>query len=89
MNLGEAKKALAKFPADMDSAEVMFVLATPKGRQYELLCAVGIIPINDTCAVGLCGTSYIQEQVEGGKMEKPPGYENLPPVEGDEWKGQG
>lgn len=86
MKLGDIKKSLAKFPADMDSAEVIIVTVTPAGRQYEHLCAVGILPIDDTCVISICGGSYIREQVEGGKMPKPEGYENLPPVEGDEWK---
>ena len=86
MNLGQLKKSLAKFPVDMDTSEVMFVAVTPEGRQFELLCAVGILPIDDTAVVALCGNTYVREQVENGKIEKPDGYENLPPVEGDEWK---
>lgn len=86
MNLGHLKAALAKVPTDMDSAEVILVVVTPDGRQYELVCAVGLIPIDDTAHIGIIGNSYIRDQVENGKMEKPEGYENLPPVEGDEWK---
>lgn len=84
--MGELKKSLAKLPADMDTAEVFLMFETPEGRQYELLCATGLVPIQDTVHIGLAGTSYIQQQVEDGKIPKPPGYDNIPPREGDEWK---
>lgn len=86
MNLGQLMGSLAKLPADMSTAEVFLMFETPEGRQYELLCATGLVPIQDTAHIGLAGTSYIQKQVEDGKMPKPAGYENLPVREGDEWK---
>jgi hypothetical protein len=86
MNLGQLKNSLAKFPVDMDSAEVFLIFETPEGRQYELLCATGLVPIEDTAHIGLVGNSYIHKQVEDGKLAKPAGYENLPPRAGDEWK---
>lgn len=76
MNLGQIKKALAKFPGDMDTAEIAMIYVLPNGqRRYENVIAVGIIPIEDTCAVGLCGQTYIKEQVEAGKLAKPERYD--------------
>lgn len=89
MKLGDLKKAAAQFPADMDTSEVVLVFTTPEGNKYELLCAIGILPINDTCVVGLCGHSHIKKQVEEGAIEKPEGYDLIPPDEGEEWKTQG
>lgn len=86
MNLGQIKTALNKFPADMDTSELIMVFNTPEGQQYELLCAVGILPINDSCAVGLCGHSHIKKQVEEGTIPKPENYDLMPPEEGEEWK---
>jgi len=76
MNLGEIKRALAKFPSDMDTAEVAMIYTLPNGqRRYEDVLAIGIIPIEDTCAVGLCGQTYIKEQVTAGAMPKPERYD--------------
>jgi hypothetical protein len=92
MNLGQLKQALAKFPTDMDSAEMFLAFESIAGRTYENVCGVGILPIGDTAHLALAGVSYIQSQVENGKMSKPEGYDetieglNTPPLEGDEWK---
>ena len=42
MNLGQLKKALSRFPADMDNAEVVVVHANGEQPNYENLAAVAV-----------------------------------------------
>jgi len=91
MKIGDLKKALSRFPPDMDDTGIIMVTSSKGKTTFDLLAGVGYMPLNGTGVPALVGLTEIQRQVEAGKLEKPEGYKPLPPdpddvVPGDEWK---
>jgi hypothetical protein len=78
MNLGQLKAAMSRLGNDNDTKEVFVVTVGPDGeRRYELVAGFGYVPIEDTAAAAVVGTSYIDQEIRDGKMEPPEGY--VPP----------
>ncbi len=74
MQLGDLKKALAKYPPDMNDIEVMVVVSRKGKRQAEPLCFVGYLPKQGLEHVVLGTLTEVQRMVENGELEKPEGY---------------
>ena len=74
MNLGELKKSLAKHPPDMDDMEMMVLIARNGKKHYEPLSFVGYMPMPGNEFIVLGSLTAIQNMVENGELEKPPGY---------------
>ena len=66
MQLGELKKALAKFPPDMHDMEVGIQIARDGKTQYELLCFVGYAEKIQCFMLG--GESAVQKMIADGEM---------------------
>jgi hypothetical protein len=76
MNLGELRKMIAKLPPDMDELHVMLVTAVKGERIFDLMTAVGHIPLPDNnMTIALVGYEEIKRQV------MPTGLTVEPPTE--------
>ena len=71
MNLGELKKSLSKFPADMDDCHVIFItLDESKKQNYNLLAAVGTFKdISKYNSVTLISDEVCEKMMAEGKIE--------------------
>lgn len=77
MRLGDLKKALTKYPSDMDDMEMVVVTGADGEKKYELLCFVGYLPIPNHEAVAIGALSAVKVMVETGEIPKPDGYDDL------------
>ena len=62
MKIGELKRSLTRFPADVDDQEVVIVYAIDGQTRYENLVGVGYLPIPEATPAGLVALSEIERQ---------------------------
>ena len=67
MNLGQLKKALKRFPPDMDDLEIAVQIVREGKDQYELLCYVGYAENIQTFMLG--GETAVKKLIAEGKLQ--------------------
>lgn len=78
MKLGYLKKALTRFPADMDDVEVLVMFHNGEKVDYDLLTFLSYVP-DDGCLSVVLGTLEAgKEQSKNGKLHLPDGSD-VPP----------
>ena len=74
MNLGELKKALAKFPPDMDDTIVLFQTGYGGKEQYDLPTFVGTITLEEKLIVVLGTLEAARMLVKDKRLKVPDDY---------------
>jgi hypothetical protein len=78
MTLGELKKSLTRYPADMDDMNIVIQTGFDDGTQYDILCFLGYITIDGNEQIILGTWSAADKLIKEGKMDRPddfPDYE--------------
>ena len=70
MTLGELKKALTRFPADMDDMPIVIQY----GHHYDILVFAGYITLDGNEQIVLGTWTAAEELIRDGKMERPDDY---------------
>jgi hypothetical protein len=74
MKVGDLKKALTRYPPDMDDLEVAVVYASRGKDHYDMLTFVGYLPIPDHECLVLGTWTAVDKLVKDGKLEPPEGF---------------
>ena len=92
MKVGELKRAVARYPADMDNEEVLMLTCTNGKKEYDLLAGCGYLLMNDKNPLVLVANNAVEpgykegQRISGEKLPPPPIENSDGTVEGDEWK---
>ena len=78
MKLGYLKKALTRFPSDMDDSEVLIMFHNGEKIDYDCLTFVSYAPMDSLCSVVLGTLEAGREQSKLGKLHFPNGSDVNP-----------